>query len=95
VYGTVRGRQTVTTPDATDPEAAGTRESTMGMARTGTRVCCSTTRGGGPARGLGYTTGIGCTRGQTLRTTLMGTVWWRTGVMKYGVSTNTQVRGST
>jgi hypothetical protein len=39
------------------------------------RVCCSTMRGGGPARGLGRTTGIGCARVQTDATTLTGTAW--------------------
>ena len=49
--------------------------STMGTARTGMRVCCSTTRGGGPARGLGWTIGIGCARDQTVATTPTGTAW--------------------
>jgi hypothetical protein len=54
----------------------------MGIARTGTLVCCSMTRGGGPARGLGRTTGIGCARDQTVDTTLTETACWRTGVRK-------------
>jgi len=37
--------------------------------------------------------GIGCARRQTVATTLTGTAWCRTGVRKFGVSTNTQLRG--
>ena len=56
--------------------------STKGTTRTGTRVCCSTTRGGGPAWGLGRTIGIGCARTQMDATALTGIAWRRIGVWK-------------
>src|SRR3954468_19165373 len=85
--GAVFGRYMGTAPEGITCGCVRVRASTTGTALTGTRVCFSTIRGGGPARGP-WRTGIGRTRGKV--TCGMGTAWPRTGCRKLPASTKTQ-----